>query len=86
MKTKKKTPTYTEMYDFVYNYPTKHKLGFTGDELREVLAKYPDMDKSRVEDSLYGNTGAIIDGDFLTYHIDLLNSLVAGHGGVYMWD
>jgi hypothetical protein len=86
MKTKKKTPTYKELYETVYRYSTKHKLGFTGDELREVLVKYPDMDKSRVEGALYGNTCTTIDGDIIHSHCDLLNALVAGHGGVYMWD
>lgn len=86
MKTKKKTPTYQELYDFVYNYKTKHSMGFTLHEMQEALSKHPDVNKSKVDEALYGNTCAMIDGDIIHYHCDLLNALVAGYGGVYMWD
>lgn len=81
-----KNPTYNSLYQRVYGYKTKHSMGYTSKEMQEVINSYPELDKVKFEDAMMGNTGAVIDGEFLTYHVDVLNGLLAGLGQSYTWD
>ena len=82
MKTENKMPTYKELEDRVYNYPTKHPMGFTAEEIAGLYEDYPDLDKKKAYEKFFGDTKALIDGESVTYHTDVLMSLVVGFGGV----
>jgi hypothetical protein len=54
----------------VNTYPTKHEIGFTQSEIKELLKEYP-IDMDRFNEAMMGHTGSIIDGEFVMYHCDV---------------
>ncbi len=64
------------------NYKTSHPLGFNEGEiiqlLDEVKRTYPNFDMESFENALTGCTGALEEGSFLTYHIDIFNAVKCG--------
>lgn len=58
----------------VDNYPTKHKLGFTGQEIKELLEKHK-IDGEKFYTALGVNTVGVIDGQSVTYHCDIEKGL-----------
>ena len=60
---------------FVYDYPTKHVQGFLGTEIMTILEKY-EIDNDKFFDALGVNTCMMIDGQFITYHNDILKGLL----------
>jgi hypothetical protein len=54
----------------IYNYPTKHREGFTSEEMR-ILCEELNIPIDIFSEELGVNTGMIKDGDFLTYHTDI---------------
>jgi hypothetical protein len=66
---------YNELEDFVYNYPTKHKQGFTGKEVLQFIEELK-LDKDTFFDKLGVNTCMLVDGDVITYHRDILKGLL----------
>lgn len=79
--------TYKELEERVYNYPTKHKLGFTSEEIATLYEEYPELNKKKAYEKFLGDTCALIDGEAVHYHCDVHMSLVVGFGGVdYNWD
>jgi len=64
--------------DKVYNYKTKHKYGFVRSEIEDLLKDYPDIDKSKFDDALYGITCMRIDDETVIYHIDIEKALYCG--------
>lgn len=54
---------------------SKHKLGYTRDEIIEI-AKINNIDEKLMFENLGVNTGAITEeGVFLTYHCDIENAM-----------
>jgi hypothetical protein len=62
--------TTENLSDFINNYPTKHKYGFMGSEINEILEKF-DIDKEKFYTALGVNTCMIIEGEILNYHCDI---------------
>ena len=56
------------------NYLCKYDLGFTGQEIKELLEKY-NIDSEKFYVALGVNTCAIIDGKTITYHCDIEKGL-----------
>ena len=78
-----------EVREFVYNYKTKYKRGFTDEEVKEVLKKYPEADNEKFHDAMIGNTGILSDeGEFVNYHVDVLHALYCGleNRDLYPWE
>ena len=66
--------TIENVEEFVNNYPTKYKMGFTGAEILELLNKYQiDIDQFYIKLGI--NTVGVIDGKSVTYHCDILKGL-----------
>jgi len=66
------------MREIVYNYKTKHKYGFTNEEIEDLLINFPDINLEKFYDALYGNTCMVIGNDIITYHCDILVALKCG--------
>lgn len=60
--------------EFIYEYSTKHKQGFTVYEINTILEEYG-IDKNNFYTALGVNTCMIIDNEFITYHCDVLKGL-----------
>ena len=86
-KHKKLTPD--TVSDIIHNYPTKHRKGFTNDEMKRLIEGFK-INKSKFNEALGVNTGMVIDGDCITYHTDIesaLNSLLRGGKSNFLyWD
>lgn len=52
-------------------YKTKHKQGFTREEMVDLIQNHTNYDLEDFWDKLGVNTGMIIDGDYITYHCDV---------------
>jgi len=62
----------------VYTVETANIRGFSKEEIRQLLKKYPNINKSKFYGALDGVTG-ILDGvTFITYHVDIENALRCG--------
>jgi hypothetical protein len=61
--------------EFVYDYPTKYVQGFMGSEIITILEKY-DIDNEKFFTALGVNTVMNIEGNFITYHCDILKGLL----------
>ena len=60
---------------------TKNKEGFTKKEIeriKEVVSKKYDINEEKFDNALFGITGMLIDGEFITYPIDIYHALLAG--------
>ena len=66
------------VFDIVYNYPTRHQMGFTNSEIEEVLKNFPKLNKEFYNNALFGTTYMIIDNEHITYHCDIENAIVCG--------
>ena len=58
----------------INNYPTKHKEGFTEEELNSLIKEY-NLDSEKFYTSLGINTCIIKEGEVLTYHYDIETTL-----------
>lgn len=58
----------------VYDYPTKHDIGFTRAEQKELILKYG-IDSDQYFEKLGINTVAVIETEVVTYHHDILKAL-----------
>jgi hypothetical protein len=61
--------------DVIYNYETKHKQGYTPQEIKSFLEKYS-IDEDAFYKNLGVNTCMITDGDVITYHCDILKGVL----------
>jgi len=62
----------------VENFITKHVYGFTQPEMKTLLQYFPSCDIARYNDAMIGNTGMFIDGEFITYRVDVITALYCG--------
>lgn len=60
--------------EIINNYPTKHKEGFTGKEIKSLIKEY-DLDSDKFYEVLGVNTCMIIDDETITYHCDIETTL-----------
>lgn len=67
------------IYSFIYDYPTKHKMGFIEPEIEHVLSKFPDINMQKYNDAMMGNTcGMDKEDGLIIYHCDLLSAIHCG--------
>lgn len=66
------------IYNIVYNYQTKYKHGFIRSEIQEILDMFPNINKSKFDDALFGITAMIIDNNMIIYHCDIEKALHCG--------
>jgi len=59
----------------VYDYPTKYKEGFTGKEIMELVAKFPETTYDKVYEKIGVVTCSMRDGQTVIYHCDVLTGL-----------
>lgn len=52
-------------------YKTKHKQGFTREEMVDLIENHTNYDLEDFWDNLGVNTCMLIDGDSITYHCDV---------------
>ena len=74
---------YKELESKVYNYPTKYPEGFTSDEMEKLLEDYPNVEMSKFNDAMMGNTCMMKCEDdgkmqIVNYHCDVLKALICG--------
>lgn len=62
----------------VNNFPTKHKEGFTTPEIDKLIQLFPDIEISKFDDALVGNTVMVKYGDHVNYKHDILTALRCG--------
>jgi len=78
------------VYQLVYNYPTKYKMGFTNTEIQDLLKNFPNMNRQYYDNALFGTTCTMIDGEMITYHCDIENAIICGLKGTNVggvkWD
>ena len=66
------------LQEYVYNYPTKHKEGFTDKELKELFKAFPSVNMDKANNAMNGNTCMVIDDEIINYHCDVLAALRCG--------
>lgn len=66
------------MKEIVYNYKTKHKYGFTNEEIKDILKKFPNINEEKFWDAFMGNTCMVIGNEVISYHCDVLVALKCG--------
>lgn len=59
----------------VYEYPTKHKEGFTRTEMQTLLSKYPEANWFKFFHAFTGCTMSTIDGEMIHYTTDVHTAL-----------
>jgi len=62
--------------DVVYNYPTKYKIGFTNEEIRELLKKFPQITFEKFSEAIGIHTAALIEGQVVMYHTDVALGII----------
>lgn len=60
--------------DIVNGYPTKHKEGFTSEEIKTLIKDY-NLDSDKFYEILGINTCMVIGGQTITYHCDIETTL-----------
>ena len=70
--------TNKEIEDYIYKYHTQYERGFTREELLKIKGEFPAINDEKFNDALMVTTGMVIDGNFLTYHVDLVTALRCG--------
>lgn len=66
-----------EIYNTVYNYPTKNKEGYTPKEIEDLLKSFPTVDKDKFSATLGVHTVMIKDKEVVTYHNDIFYAIQA---------
>lgn len=69
--------TYDKIEEIVYSFPTKHKEGYTREEITGLLKeKFPKITREQLAKKIGTVTGIIIAGDLLIYQSDIINALL----------
>jgi hypothetical protein len=70
----------------VYGYRTKHERGFTTKEMNKLCRELK-VNEDSFHEALGVNTVMMIEGETITYHVDVLNALTKILTGDYIfWD
>lgn len=64
-----------ELENFINNYPTKNKEGFTPIEIEQII-KELSLDTNTFYDKLGVNTCMTIDNEVIIYHCDVYNGVI----------
>ena len=67
-----------EVHERVYNYPTRHKMGFIREEYMKLLEEYPNINMERFWDLLNGITSMNVNGETVIFHRDIFIAIVYG--------
>lgn len=67
-----------EVHDRVYNYPTRHQMGFIREEYMKLLEEYPNINMEKFWDALNGITATNIDGETIIFHQDIYLAILCG--------
>lgn len=67
-----------EVYERVYNYPTRHEMGFIHEEYMKLLEEYSNINMERFWDLLNGITSMNVDGENVIFHRDIFIAIVYG--------
>jgi len=59
-------------------FDTKHELGFTQAEFKEIISNLPKINMKKVNDAMFGNTCAMIDEEIIYYHCDVRSAIYCG--------
>lgn len=66
------------VHKLVYEFKTRHRQGFTGDEIDELLKNFKGINMDKFYSALRGNTMMSIDGKAIMYHCDIEKAIVCG--------
>lgn len=69
---------YSKLKDKVYNFKTKHEIGFLREETEELLKDYPKINTDKFYEATNGNTVQVREGKIVEYHCDILKALICG--------
>ena len=67
-----------EIDKILNDFETKYKEGFTKEELNKLISFFPNINIKAFNNSLMGNTGPIINDEFLIYKHDAQLALRCG--------
>lgn len=78
--------TSKQIYQVVEGFTTKHKQGFTTEEIKTLLIRY-EIKTDRFYECMGVNTHMMIEGDSITFHCDVENALNKYyHDKALFWD
>lgn len=63
---------------------TKNKIGYTKNELEELVKRYAKLDNEKYEMALFGITATLIDDEVVFYKHDVLKAITCGLEGRYL--
>lgn len=67
------------LHEYIFQYPTKYKEGFTGEELTNLIDNFrlvfPQWNNEKYEWSMMGHTCMLIDGCTIYYHHDVCGGI-----------
>lgn len=66
------------LHSLVYNYKTRFKEGFTTDEEKKLIERFPTISTKHYFDALNGVTGLLREGEPITFHCDIFTALNCG--------
>ena len=61
-----------------YEYHTKYSIGFTTKEIKELIKRFPNINKERFNNALNNITAQTIDGNMVIYTTDIETALLCG--------
>ncbi len=67
-----------DLYNFIYQYPTKYKQGFIDEELESIIKQFKKFNRKKFDDAMIGNTCAMQDNKLVMYHCDVFAALSCG--------
>lgn len=69
---------YKKIEKKVNTFKTKYKIGFTQEEIEELLKSYPNVNKDKFSEATDGNTVQLRDDKIVQYHCDIIKAIVCG--------
>lgn len=71
-----------DVEEYIYDFPTKHKEGFTDGEVDHVqklfTGMYPSFNSESYNKAFYGNTCMLKGRDRISYHCDVYHAVLCG--------
>ena len=64
-----------DLHNIVYEYETKYQEGFTEEEQKDLLKRFPSINVDKYYNTLNGATCVIINDETITYCCDVLTAL-----------
>lgn len=78
----------TNVTKIVSEFKTKYQQGFTREEIKKILEKFPNINMDKFNDALFCNTCMLIDDEIITYHSDIITALRCGleNRNIHSWE